>query len=356
VLERLVETYDGESRLFSRQIRDGRWDRTEGTEAITSTAICLIGLSRAAVLPKDLDLPLEETLAALCAATRQQSYAGALGLSLWAHAVHGAGGIADVASASAVDLQALRGDFPTLTTMELAWLLSGLCHQAAGGDSKAPELLDKAVSALISRRSRNGRLFAHAARGAPLAHRLRRRVANFADQIYPLQALALASLVTGKTEPRRIAADSAQRLVALQGDLGQWWWHYDPEPGVVIGRYPVYSVHQHGMAPMTFHCLRAAGGPDLDAAVARGRAWFSHNEMGLDLVEAESGIIWRDIEHTDGTAARRLRQLHALIGRPDGGEAVPPERLRVNREIRPYEWGWLLFAQAMAQAAPGHLA
>lgn len=355
-VERLRETYDRDRRLFSRQIRNGEWASTQGTEEITSTAICLIGLSRAGVSPNEIDLQLEETFSSLCGATRRQGYVGALGLSLWAHALYGAGGVEDVAAASGIDLQSLGGTFPTLTTMELAWLVSGLCHQAAAGDGRARDWLPEVLGGLVDRYSRNGRLFAHAAKGAPLAHRLRRRVANFADQIYPLQALALASLVTGDVEPRQIAADCAERLVALQGDLGQWWWHYDPKAGAVVGRYPVYAVHQHGMAPMAFNSLRAAGGPDLETAADRGRAWLTHNELGLNLIESTSGIIWRDIERSEGAMARRLRQLRALVGRPDRNQATPPEELRLNREIRPYEWGWLLFAQAMAEAAPGHLA
>ena len=117
---RLAETYDAEAQLFARQIRGGRWNRTEGTEAITSTAICLISLSRAGLAPAALGVPLSETLAALRAATRREGYAGGLGLSLWAHAVSGEVGTNDIVSDSGTAPNRLHLVVPGLTTMELA--------------------------------------------------------------------------------------------------------------------------------------------------------------------------------------------------------------------------------------------
>ncbi len=355
---RLAEAYEAEACLFTRQIRGKHWDRTHGTEAITSTAICLIGLSRAGLAPADIGVPLVETLAAMRAATRSQAYPGSLGLSLWAHAVNRESGTEDIVSASGTAPNRIHAVMPGLTTMELAWLVSGLAHQAAIGDSASSAYLEAAAAALTARQHGTSHLFSHAAPDAPLHRRLRSRVANFADQIYPLQALTLSSMLSGEDAPLQAAAACAERLVALQGAQGQWWWHYNPALGQVVGRYPVYSVHQHGMAPMALRTLEVAGGPAFADAVALSRAWLARNELGVDLVEQESGIIWRDIEPDEGTLARRLRHIRALAGRSDGRAPLPAERLRINHEIRPYEWGWFLFAQAMERGAPppGHLA
>jgi hypothetical protein len=50
-----------------------------------------------------------------------------------------------------------------------------------------------------------------------------------------------------------------------------------------------------------------------------------------------------------------MRQTRIALARPAHDDTAP--RLRLNREIRPYEWGWLLYATAIeaTPAPPGHL-
>ena len=74
-------------------------------------------------------------------------------------------------------------------------------------------------------------------------------VGSFADQVYPIQALA--RLHRSAADPEALAAaDAAARVICgAQGAGGQWWWHYDARTGGVVEGYPVYSVHQHAMAP-----------------------------------------------------------------------------------------------------------
>ena len=54
----------------------------------------------------------------------------------------------------------------------------------------------------------------------------------------------------------------ANAICNLQGPLGQWWWHYDSMTGRVAERYPVYSVHQHAMAPMALFAAQDACNAD----------------------------------------------------------------------------------------------
>ncbi len=88
----------------------------------------------------------------------------------------------------------------------------------------------------------------------------RAHVGSFADQIYPVQALA--RLHASADDPAALgAAEKVARLICrAQGRDGQWWWHYDARTGRVVERYPVYSVHQHAMAPMALLDLAEAGG------------------------------------------------------------------------------------------------
>ncbi len=89
----------------------------------------------------------------------------------------------------------------------------------------------------------------------------------------------------------------------------------------------------------------------------QGLAWLHANELGIDLVEPATGIAWRSVERDEAPIRRRLRHARMLLARPEGEEGTPP-RLRLNREIRPYEWGWRLYATAIEDASPpppGHI-
>jgi hypothetical protein len=96
---------------------------------------------------------------------------------------------------------------------------------------------------------------------------------------------------------------------------------------------------------MAFRALEAAGGPSFASASARGVAWLSGNELGLDLVDGGAGTVWRSVVRREGTASRSARRVASLLGCPAGVEA-PPDRLSLNRETRPYEWAWYLFASS----------
>lgn len=351
-ITRLRDCLDPGSGRFGRQIRDGAWAPTLGTESLTSSAICLIGLHRAGIPPRAVVADPVALCRDLAAGLRHEAYPGGLGLVLWANTV--AGGVAPLALLSEAGFSPadLALVLPGLTTMEVAWLVSGLLHAAT--PALRPVTL-AALRELESRLDRKTLVFRHASSGAPLRHRIRRQIANFADQVYPLQALSFAALGLGNAAHRHLADQCAARLVAAQGPLGQWWWHHNAASGAVAEAYPVYSVHQHSMAPMALRALALAGGRTHAAAVASSRAWLHTNELGVDLVEPASGIIWRSVERAEGAAAHRLRQACLLTGLEPPAQRSP--QFRLNREIRPYEWGWLLYATAIesSSARAGHI-
>jgi hypothetical protein len=69
-----------------------------------------------------------------------------------------------------------------------------------------------------------------------------------------------------------------------------------------------------------------------------------------------AGTIWRDIRVEEGAVTKRLRDISEILGIGDDRETSPS--LRLNRETRPYEWGWCLLAGAMLTqpVRDGHLA
>lgn len=359
LLARLREAHRPETALFDRQLRDGRWDETLGTEEITSSAIALIGMRRAAVDPAELGVDVAATLAAMARRTKGHADEGPLGLVAWASAEWSDRPFQQVVADCGVP--ARDGDelLDGLTTMELAWLVSGLvhgCHRR--GDDSARRLLAPARERLLRRLDPSTRLFMHAtAEGGPI-DRMRRHVANFADQIYPVQALAFVATLEGDRAALAAAEACAARLVELQGPLGQWLWHYDAQRGIAVQAYPIYSVHQHGMAPMALHAVRCAGGSDRAAAAELGRRWLDVNELGRSMVDLTAGTIWRSLELAEPALKRIGRKfLSAVGGAPPSRPIATARQVALNLETRPYEWAWCLYAGAIlaAPAGDGHL-
>jgi hypothetical protein len=344
---RLRDCVDQQSGLFTHQLRHRRWAPTLGTEAITSSAICLIGLSRAAIPVGDVTGAPAVICRRIAARIRAQGYPGGLGLLLWANGALDCVAPAALLEEAGLDAMALERVLPTLTTMEVAWLVSGLLHSTGPGLRAA---CAAALHELEARLNPDTLTFRHASTQAPLRHRMRRRIANFADQIYPIQALAFASIMLGDQRLRDLAVLCARRVVSTQGSLGQWWWHHDAETGRVAGAFPVYSVHQHSMAPMALHCVTEAGGLSFATSVGSSRAWLQANELGIDMADRATGIIWRSIERAEAPVSRGLRHAGMLLGSPPADAPAP--RLRLNPEMRPYEWGWLLYSAAIEAGPP----
>jgi len=189
-------------------------------------------------------------------------------------------------------------------------------------------------------------LFPHLIGGA--APWYRAHVGSFADQVYPVQALARLHRSGDDPEALAVADRVAAALCEAQGVAGQWWWHYDSRTGAVVEGYPVYSVHQHAMAPMALLDLADAGGHCHADAICRGLRWLAGPpETSEDLVSAEPPVIWRKVARSDpGKAVRGLR---AAATRLNPGLRLPAlSRVfrpgTVDHECRPYELGWLLYA------------
>lgn len=237
-------------------------------------------------------------------------------------------------------------------TVEAAWVLSALA--AARNTVDVERRFTTARDRLLRARIGDSPLFPHAT-GPGLLPWYRDHVSCFADQTYPLQALARAH-ASGDGDPEALAAAEAcaARICALQGDGGQWWWHYDARTGGVVEGYPVYSVHQHAMAPTALFDLTDAGGSDFGASVRKGLRWMTdvpelaeHPEKQEPLILDELGATWRKVFRGDPKKAVRA-------ARGLGTRVAPSLRLKsldrvyppvsVDRECRPYEFGWMLHA------------
>lgn len=175
----------------------------------------------------------------------------------------------------------------------------------------------------------------------------RRHVGCFADQVYPIQALARHHGHRPDSAALDAANACAARICELQGTAGEWWWHYDRRTGAVVEPFPVYSVHQHSMAPMALMELWEAGGADHRRAIGKGLSWLTtHPEIFVELVDPRWNVIWRRVGRREPRRlARGLKAVgtSALPGRnlPSLDRLLPPTA--VDYECRPYELGWLLY-------------
>jgi hypothetical protein len=233
-------------------------------------------------------------------------------------------------------------------TVEAAWVLSALA--AARGAVDVEDRFSSARDRLLRARIGDGPLFAHAT-GPGLVPWYRAHVSCFADQTYPLQALARAHASGGDPEALAASEACAARICALQGDGGQWWWHYDARTGGVVEGYPVYSVHQHAMAPTALFDLADAGGTDFGASIRSGLRWMADvPELAAapePMILDEPGVTWRKVCRGDPKkAVRAARGIGTRVA--PGLRLGPLDRLfrpaSVDRECRPYEFGWMLFA------------
>ncbi|MFI8304461.1 hypothetical protein ACIF80_13560 [Streptomyces sp. NPDC085927] len=237
-------------------------------------------------------------------------------------------------------------------TVEAAWVLSALA--AARDSAHVERRFTAARDRLLRARIGSSPLFPHAT-GPGLVPWYRVHVSCFADQTYPLQALARAH-AGGDGDPEALAASEAcaARICELQGEGGQWWWHYDARTGGVVEGYPVYSVHQHAMAPTALFDLADAGGSDFGASVRKGLRWMTdvpelagHPAAQEPLILDELSVTWRKVYRGDPKKA--VRAARGLSTRAVPGLRLKPldrvyPPLSVDRECRPYEFGWMLYA------------
>lgn len=229
------------------------------------------------------------------------------------------------------------------STTEVAWFLTGLSQAMLAMRQSPLKLRNAAGQAydLLRRNQGPTGIFGHMHTAKTLAGTLRSHIGCFADQVYPIVALTAFAVVSGQTEALRRATACADAICQAQGPLGQWWWHYDSSTGKTIGRYPVYSVHQDGMAPMALLVLGKAGGGNYREAVYKGLEWiYGGNELGLNLCDGEQHVIWRSIQ----AGGKYSTYLAGVLGMLGFEEAPKVQQLRVNYECRPYHFGWLLYA------------
>jgi len=355
-LRALPQMYDEQSNLFSHKaLPGGERLVNRGQNAYYSAASMVGILAQPAVLP-DTVVPVGKALDALHTACDTDHGGPLLSTTLWAGALAG-----DPRSARLVASLKQSLDVVQAESAALGQVLRGL----VAGAEKYPEVRDAALdlaqrcaAELLDRHSADSRVFrAMPRRPSGLRTLLGARITSFASQVYPLLGLASLYAYRGETPPPALR-QTAEHLVEAQGPLGQWWWLYSPSTATVLEGYPVYSVHQDGMAFMGLVPVEQLGEGSYREALALGVDWlYARNELTLTLVEDEPAFICRNIQRVGSDADAPFgisrsnfyrtvaRSLHP--GSVSDQTVATPEELEPLRECRSYHLGWLLYAYAL---------
>jgi hypothetical protein len=335
----LPAMYDRERQLFVFTRKPGANGLENHGESIRYSAISVIGLEAAGVLIPGLEPGEQRAIAKRLMAQIASAGLGDAALIGWAAS---AAGVDPGAAWARID--ELKPSQTTQPTVEAAWALAALTLAAPGAHASLRRDL---AERLMASRRQNVALFPHTLG----AGGFRSHVGCFADQVYPIQALAEYSRLTGDARALAAAAECAGRICDLQGDAGQWWWHYDVRSGRVLEEYPVYAIHQDAMAPMALRALSRAGGPCMDGHIERGMQWLAAapERRGGTLVDEARRMVWRKVARREPGKTSRVLQTAVSRwthgGRLPGIDALFPPRA-VDYEDRPYHWGWFYYAWA----------
>jgi len=351
----LPATYRPATSEFTQTVRLVR--RPEGVELqqegtnLRYAAIVALGLAQAPleVQERVLDGRTADALAALVAERAVgDPDTGAVALAAWVSAE--IRGVADTVLLD--DLADRLTSGRALPTVDTSWALTAaVASLSLHTGAPSVETVQRLARARLLEAQGPQGLFPHALPAGSLG-RWRSHVGCFADQVYPIQALARLAASTGDGDALSAASRCAAQIVALQGPAGQWWWHYDWRDGTVVEGFPVYSVHQHAMAPMALFDLAEAGGGEHLEAIGLGLRWLdSHPEVLEELVSARYQLVWRKVGRREPPkAARSVSAASTSLVRgftvPGLDTILPPAR--VDHECRPYELGWLLYAWGAA--------
>lgn len=357
-------------------VDDGRWFsfrsfageggqelRNEGRSERYS-AMALIGLERQRAHGRRDAVPTDAVVESLADWAPDAPNLGDAALVLWILAMRGDARAAALATRIVTRQTELSRPEFGFASMDMGCLLTGL-SEALRQDVEVDG--QRALAADVARRLREqqdpgtGLLsFARKVRRKNfLRVRLDTRLGSFASQVYPTMGFAAHARATGDLASAAAARACAERICALQGDAGQWWWVYDVQKGHAAVRYPVYSVHQDAMGPMML-CAAALGSGDraeYHRAIAKSLTWFEQRpELSeRNLVDTDRGAVWRAVQHDDPHTTRRLGLGPGELKRMSwvAWFGAPDRRLlsavdgHVCAECRSYHLGWILLADAM---------
>ena len=345
---RLAEQHDNGEFVFTvtgEARPGGGWDLRPAGTSLRYGAITALGLLR---LPEPDQrtvlggMTAEDLVGQLAKGIDEVSGVGDTALVCWAAAECGH---PDTEHAL-LRLAALDQPDRPVDVVSAAWVVSALA--AARPLADVEQHLAAARRRLLA--ARGPAVYPHTT--GPATPWYRGHVGSFADQVYPVQALARLHRSADDPEALAVAGRVAGAICAAQGAGGQWWWHYDSRIRRGRGRLP--RVQRPSARDGTDGAAGPGGrrrgrAPGLDPArpALAGRARRRRPGRSLvQLVLDDPPITWRKVARGDHRkVVRGLRAASTRIipgARIAALDRVYPPGV-VDHECRPYELGWLLY-------------
>lgn len=346
----LAPMFDEQEQLFCYSLK--KTERGMVREGLSPryTMMTLMGLHRLEEAGGVSPIEIKPVLDRLLANLDWVKDIGDLGVLLWTCALVAPDRLREIESR--IELETALVRYPSakrVVTMELAWFLTGLSNWVLACPEKLPRLRDLAFQTFALLKENRGEqgFFGHLGRGAGLQGRMRGRIGSFADQVYPIYAMTRFYQAYQEESALQMALQCGRGLCEAQGPLGQWWWHYDSLRGQVLEGYPVFSVHQHAMGPMTLFALGEAAPCDFSPWIYRGLKWINaENELGFNMEDDSAQVVWRCQYRPTSQVKTYLKAALNLGSTHTNGTYQARTDLKVLFECRPYELGWLLYAFA----------
>ncbi len=351
-LEQMLMKKEG---LFCFTVRDGKnGPKPEGI-SLRYTAMTLLGLHRAQQNGWPVRFDLYEILNQTIRSIPTTRNVGTLGLILWAYCE--LTGKVDsrikMAMTSFGPFYQEQGNGVYATT-ELSWLLVGLIEasKAASPQEKGAFIeMAREVYRLLKRNfiPETGLFIFSRQVSNGWWEPLRSRLGFFDAQVYGAYAFAQYARMFSDPEALSNAGHCARAFCRFQGKRGEWAWHYNTQTGRVVDPYPIYSVHQHAMAPLGLKGLSAVSGEDFSREIQKGLPWiFGENPLQFMFIDLEHALIWRSMKRKFPLAkVIYFNKFSSFIGPTEWVSGLDrPPLLTIDRECRPYELGWLLFSFA----------
>jgi len=343
-LRSLVALFDEKGMLFSRRITLTENGFLRERTSRKRTIIALLGLQRLAQSGEALPFDVASIGDVVCGDTGWVKSIEDLGLLTWftAECVPERLGklLKELDFSKVLDRYS---DGRQACTKGLAWLLAGIAHAQLACPGTLQDLTDVAVETyhLLRDNQGEGGIFGHSMFPRFFPQTFSNRFGTFADQIYAIYALATFGRAFQIEEPIDSALSCANAVCALQGEMGQWWFLYDKRTCRVVNRYPVFSLHQAGIAPVGLLALGETTGQSFDESIYKGLSWIAGaNELGNDLRSLDRGLIWDSI----GPRRRIANYWEGALSFMNISPGPQAKSLRIRYEARPDHFGWLLYS------------
>jgi hypothetical protein len=341
----LTGMYDAEHKLFCTKVKSTQKGMISEGISVRYTIISLLGFNKLEIQGIRSPVEVQSTLKFLCEHAQQITSIGDLGLLLWLHALAAPKELDRLFSKLNLNGSLVRYKDARLgLTIELSWFLTGLSHLLLT-NRKVPNGLKRlAINTYTLIRDNYGGngIFGHLKKNT-IKGMMRYRIGCFADQVYPIYAFTKFAQATGNEEALKIALDCADTIIRLQGQMGQWWWHYDAVTGNLLGQYPVFSVHQDAMAPMALFAIGKVAGKDFRMPIFKGLEWIiGNNELSHNLMDLSRNLIWRSILKPKHIMYFDILASLLKIPRIRNHDGY----CKVRLECFPYHLGWILYVFA----------